>query len=61
MKKYFKSRMEAINWIADHSDNEGQFEVLREQLNYNYIYTSIYFVRLDAAQKEVVLLNHPKS
>ena len=52
--------MEAIDWIADKSENEGQFEVMREQMNYNYIYTRKYFVQLDEVQMEVVLLGNSK-
>jgi len=38
MKKEFTTRLEAIDWIANEAENEGQFEVLREQLNFNFIY-----------------------
>jgi len=56
MKKYFKNRLEAIDWIASNVEDEGQFEVLREQLNYNFIYTKSYFITKEEAQMEVVLL-----
>ena len=36
MKKRFENRLQAINWIARYSKNEGQFEILREQLNFNF-------------------------
>ena len=55
MKKYFKNRIEAIDWIANHVEDEGQFEVLREQLNFNFIYTGFYFVNVNETQMEVVL------
>ena len=57
MKKYFKNRLEAIEWIAKNVEDEGQFEVLREQLNYNFIYTKTYFIKNDHPQMEVALLN----
>lgn len=57
MKKYFENRMEAIDWIANNAEDEGQFEVLREQLNYNFIYTRHFFVITDDAQMEVVMLD----
>ena len=57
MKKYFKNRMEAINWIANHVEDEGQFEVLREELTFNFIYTEKYFVDPEVTQMEVMLLN----
>lgn len=58
MKKYFKSRIAAIDWIANHVENEGQFEVLREALTFNFIYTGTYFVDLSEINAEVVLLDH---
>ena len=61
MKIRFSYRMEAIEWIAGHVDDEGQFEVLREQLNYNYIYTGSYFLQLEEPLAEVILLEKNKS
>jgi hypothetical protein len=55
MKVSFESRLEAIDWIADHSEDEGQFEVLREQLNYNYIYSGHFYLCLDEDMPEVTL------
>ena len=57
MKKYFKNRLEAIEWIAENVEDEGQFEVMREQLNWNYIYTKTFFIAKGKGQMEVVLLN----
>ncbi|MEM9919261.1 MAG: hypothetical protein AAF990_14255 [Bacteroidota bacterium] len=54
-KKSFHSRLEAIDWIADNAENEGQFEVLREQLNFNYIYHNVYFLDLGEMDAEVVM------
>lgn len=58
MKKIFENRIEAIDWIANYVDNEGQFEVLREQLNFNYIYSGIYSLEIDSKEglAEVILL-----
>ncbi|NNE30720.1 MAG: hypothetical protein HKN16_13855 [Saprospiraceae bacterium] len=58
MKKSFQTRIEAINWIAATVENEGQFEVIREQLTFNYIYTKTYFLHIDEKelQAEVLLL-----
>ena len=47
MKKTFENRLAAINWIADNVENEAQFEVLREQLNFNYIYNEEWFLEID--------------
>jgi hypothetical protein len=56
MKKSFESRLEAIDWIANNVENEGQFEVLREQLNYSFIYTGTYFVKLGKLNLEVEIV-----
>jgi hypothetical protein len=59
MKKFnFQTSLEAIDWIADYANDEGHFEVLREELNYNYIYTGQYFLEVDEqeAEGEVALL-----
>ncbi len=53
MKKTFATRLEAIEWIASQARDEGQFEVWREQLNFNYIYSGTYFVDANAPQEEV--------
>ena len=52
MKKTFKNSLEAVDWIADYVEDEGQFEVLREQLNFNYIYTGQYFLEIDERESE---------
>ncbi len=59
-KKTFKSRLEAIDWIANYSEDEGTFEVLREQLNFNFIYATRYFLKLPEQKFEVVLLDQKK-
>jgi hypothetical protein len=56
MKKYFNNRLEAIDWIAETAENEGQFEVLREQLEFNYIYTRKLFLEIGEKPAEVVWL-----
>ncbi len=60
MKVQFPNRLKAIEWIANHTEDEGQFEVLREQLNFNHIYTGEFFLELDKPIKEVVLLGSKK-
>lgn len=57
MKITFETRLEAIDWIADYVEEEGQFEVLREQLNFNYIYTGKYFLDLGKSIGEVATLD----
>lgn len=56
MKISFKNRMHAIEWIAEHARDEGHFEVLREQLNYNHIYTGAFYIELSQPAAEVILL-----
>lgn len=60
MKITFKNRLAAIDWIAKHAEDEGQFEVLREQLNFNFIYTGTYFLENADHLPEVVLLDQKK-
>ena len=60
MKKVFKSRLEAIDWIAANAEDEGHFEVLREQLVFNFIYTGRYFIEIDKSILEVILLGDNK-
>jgi len=57
MKKTFNNRLEAIDWIASKAENEGQFEVMREQLIYNFIYTETYHLDLSGGIQEVVILD----
>ena len=57
MKKYFKSQMEAIQWISDNAQNEAHFEILREELIFNHIYTGEYFVHMVLLEEDVVWLN----
>ena len=54
MKKQFRNRLEAIEWIAGYAKDEGQFEVLREKLNFNYIYSGVYYLDLNQTMGEVV-------
>ena len=58
MTKRFYNRLEAIDWIANHVEDEAQFEVLREQLMFNHIYTGQYFLKIEKDQpsKEVIWL-----
>ena len=55
MKISFKDRLEAVEWIADYAENEGQFEVLREQLNFNYTYEGAYFLNVEEMGEVVSL------
>ncbi|MCB0579325.1 MAG: hypothetical protein KDD10_08470 [Phaeodactylibacter sp.] len=57
MKIRFKDRLEAVEWIANFVENEGQFEVLREQLNFNFIYEGAYFLNIEEEPGEVVSLD----
>jgi|GEM_PF-1837039 hypothetical protein len=56
MKKQFSNRLEAIDWIAEKAESESQFELLREQLNFNFIYTGRYFVDFNKEEGEVAWL-----
>ena len=61
MKKItFENRLEAISWIAEHAEDEGQFEVMREMLNYNFIYSGAYFLDLSKPIDQVVMIDKKK-
>ena len=57
MKIIFKNRLEAIDWIAEKAEDEGQFEVMREKLNFNFIYTGQLFLDSSINVDEVVFLD----
>ena len=55
-KIYFDDRYEAIEWIAEFAQDEGHFEVLRERLNFNYIYSGVFYLELNETISEVILI-----
>ncbi len=55
--KRFKSRLAAIDWIANYVEDEGEFEVLREQLNFNFIYSGKFYLKLDKERRSVAFLD----
>ena len=57
MKKTFQNRLDAIDWIAGYVENEGQFESLREELNFNFIYSGTYFLEIEVQLPEIVMLD----
>lgn len=60
MKHQFNNRLEAIQWIAANAEDEGKFEVMREHLNFNFIYFGEYFIDQSIEIGEVILLrNNP--
>ncbi len=58
MKMEFQNRIEAVDWIANFSKNEGQFEVWREQLTFNHIYSETFYLELNEKEElnEVIIL-----
>jgi hypothetical protein len=61
MKYSFKNRLAAIDWIAANAKNEDQFEALREQLDFNYIYYQIYFVDLTELEDRMLQTKEQKN
>lgn len=53
MKKEFESHLEAIDWIAEHAETESHFEMLREELIFNHIYTGEYFIDSISTDREI--------
>ncbi len=49
MNVTFETHLDAIYWIASHVEDENQFEELREELLFNYIFTRLHFLELDSA------------
>ena len=49
----FNSQLEGINWIAEKVQDETQFEILREELLFNYIYSGNYFLDVEKNQPEI--------
>ncbi len=60
MKVTFKTRLEAIDWIAKKATDEGRFELMREQLMFNQIYTGSLFLDLSKLKGEVALIDKKK-
>lgn len=48
MNVTFETHLDAIYWIASNVEDEVQFERLREELLFNYIFTRSHFLKLDA-------------
>ena len=53
MRREFNSHMEAINWIAENAKTESHFEILREEITFNHIYTGEYFISSLLTDREV--------
>lgn len=48
----FTSQLEGIDWIANKVQNEDQFEILREELLWNFIYFGSYFLDVEKTKSE---------
>jgi len=60
MRKNFNNRLDAIEWIVANAKNEGQFELMRENLTYNFIYHSRFFLNMKDCEGEVEMLKGRK-
>lgn len=60
MKKVFQTRLEATDWIAARAENEGQFEAMREQVLFNFIYSGVYYIDTDSILEDVVMIDKDK-
>ena len=56
MKIKFNNRLEAITWIANYVEDEGQFELLREQLTFNEFYSGKLYLLFDKKEKEAEIV-----
>ncbi len=57
MRREFNNHMEAINWIADNAETESHFEILREELTFNHIYTGEYFINSMIMDRDVAWID----
>ena len=57
MKKEFENNLQAIDWIAEHAETESHFEILREELIFNHIYTGEYFIESILTNREVAWID----
>ena len=60
MKTQFESHLQAIDWIAEHAETEAHFEILREEIIFNHIYTGEYFIDNLISDREVVWIEKNK-
>ena len=47
MNVTFETHLDGIYWIARNVEDENQFEILREELLFNYIFTKSHFLTLN--------------
>ena len=47
MNVTFETHLDGIYWIARNVEDEKQFEILREELLFNYIFTKSHFLTLN--------------
>lgn len=59
MIQEFENHLEAIDWIANNTTTEAQFEIMREELNFNHIYSGEYYINPNPMDIEVVWLTDP--
>ena len=57
MRREFNNHMEAITWIAENAKSEAHFEIMREELTFNHIYTAEYFIHPEHVDMEVIMLD----
>jgi len=57
MKHEFSTQIEAIDWIADNARDESHFDILREELLFNQIYTGEHFIIMSNVNIEIALFD----
>lgn len=55
MKQEFTTQIEAIDWIAENARDESHFEIMREELLFNQIYTGAFFIIMSNVNIEIAL------
>ncbi|NND32869.1 MAG: hypothetical protein HKN76_09780 [Saprospiraceae bacterium] len=55
MKREFNSCANAIKWIVQHARTEIDFKTLRDELDFNHLFTGEYFIFTSHQDNRVVL------
>jgi len=53
MKLEFNSCAHAIKWIMNNASTEVDFQVFREELDLNYVFTGRFFIHISDADRQM--------
>ena len=55
MIREFNSHQEAVRWIAENAPTDSHLQVLREELEFNHVYSGEYFINGFLMDKTIAL------